>query len=179
MQDLPSQTVPAPLFPERRVLRREADPANISSRMIGDLHGYWLHKHRDGVLPSRAQIDPTDIPHLLPNILLGNIEFDPFRVFYRLAGTRITAFRGEITGRYLDAITWFEPATRRTTQDIYEMIARSRQPTFAEVEIRSISGTPYRIQTGLWPLANRPHGPADMFIALEDYGALERVQLDL
>ncbi|HVJ40023.1 MAG TPA: PAS domain-containing protein [Dongiaceae bacterium] len=160
------------------MLRRAADPQQMGSTPVNDLHRYWLSKHRDDAIPGRAQIDPTEIPHLLPNILLGSIEYHPFRVFYRLVGTRITAFRGALTGQYLDSVSWLEPETRSATQEIYEAVAQSRLPTFAELEVRSVSGTPYRIHTGLWPLAGQAYGPTDMFIAIEDYGDLERIELD-
>lgn len=167
------------LFPERRVIRRELDPANISSTIIHDLHRYWCGKHVDGQLPPRSALDPLEFRHLLPNILLGSIEYDPLRVFYRLVGTRIVEFRGELTGHYLDAIPWFEPETRLSIQNAYELVIQLRRPTFTETEIRSLNGTPHRIYTGLWPLANMPHGPIDMFIATEDYGALERHDLGI
>ena len=166
-------------FPERRVLRRETDPQHIASAIINHLHQYWRSKHIDENPPPRAVIDPLDIRGLLPNILLGAIEYDPFRVFYRLVGTRIVAFRGELTGHYLDAVTWFEPETRASVQRAYELVAETRCPTFSELEVRSVAGAPYRIYTGLWPLANNPGGPIDMFIAAEDYGTLDRRDLDL
>jgi hypothetical protein len=167
------------LFPERRVLRRETDPQSIASGIINDLHHYWRSKHIDGNLPTRAAIDPVDIRALLPNIILGTIEYNPLRVFYRLVGTRIVSFRGELTGHYLDAVTWFEPETRASIQRAYALVAETRQPTFSEVEIRSITGAPYHIYTGLWPLANKPGGPIDMFIATEDYGTLDVRDLEL
>jgi hypothetical protein len=166
-------------FPERRVIRREADPQQLPSTAVNDLHRYWRSKHVDGQLPPRAVIDPLDIRHLLPNILLGSIEYDPLRIFYRLAGTRIVEFRGEMTGHYLDSFPWLEAATRAAIQNAYELMVETRSPTFTETEIRSINGTPHRIYTGLWPLATTPDGPIDMFIAIEDYGSLKLHDLEL
>jgi hypothetical protein len=167
------------LFPERRVIRREAVPGNISSSIINDLHRYWRSKHVGDQLPPRSALDPIEFRHLLPNILLGSIEYDPLRIFYRLAGTRIVEFRGELTGHYLDAVPWFEPETRLSIQKAYELVIQSRLPTFTETEIRSLNGTPHRIYTGLWPLTNIPQGAIDMFIATEDYGSLELHDLEI
>lgn len=162
------------IFPERRLIRRETDPQLLNSPIVSALHRYWLSKHVDGRLPSRSDIDPADIKPLLPNVLLGNIQWDPFRVFYRLVGTRIVEFRGELTGHYLDSVSWLGQETRTATQDAYQMVAQSRRPTFAEIELLSVNDLPHKIVTGLWPLATKHDGPVDMFIAAEDYGDLER-----
>jgi hypothetical protein len=158
------------IFPERKVIRREADPISLPSRIIQSLHAYWHEKRVGGYLPSRSAIDPVDIRHLLPHVILGTIEHNPLRILFRLAGTRIVEFRGEITGHYVDTIPWNEPATRAAVQQVYGMVVETRAPTFAEIEIRNIQDSPHRIFTGLWPLASDPLGPVDTFIAAEDYG---------
>lgn len=56
---------------------------------------YWKSKQTDARPPLRADIDPTDIPTLLPNILLIDVIGDPAYDFrYRLLGTAIVAFDG-------------------------------------------------------------------------------------
>lgn len=64
----------------------------------GDLrsfHEYWKSKQTDDRPPLRSDIDPTDIPKLLPNVLLIDVIGDPAYDFhYRLMGTAIVAFDG-------------------------------------------------------------------------------------
>lgn len=57
-------------------------------------------------MPGRDDIDPGEIRDLLPNIVMADIE-QPFRVRYRLVGTRVADFnRIDFTGRYLDELRW-------------------------------------------------------------------------
>jgi len=56
-------------------------------------------------MPRRADLDPVEIPSLLPHITLVGVEYDPFRLYYRLIGTHITDAVGrDSTGRYFDEV---------------------------------------------------------------------------
>ncbi|MBK8158062.1 MAG: PAS domain-containing protein [Rhodospirillaceae bacterium] len=56
---------------------------------------YWKSKRTDERPPLRAAIDPTEIPALLPNVLLIEVVGDPAYDFhYRLLGTAIVAIDG-------------------------------------------------------------------------------------
>ncbi|WP_162906738.1 PAS domain-containing protein [Algihabitans albus] len=49
---------------------------------------YWLSKRRDDGLPRESEIDPTEIPQLLPDLIVyERIEPDHFRV--RIVGQRV------------------------------------------------------------------------------------------
>lgn len=70
---------------------------------------YWQAKHPprastdSGGLPGRQNIDPLEIPDLLPNIWLLDVQHEPFRLRYRLVGTGIVEARGrDQTGQWLD-----------------------------------------------------------------------------
>ena len=55
----------------------------------------------------RADIQPGEIPRLLPLLSLLDVEVDPRRYRVRLAGTRLYDFYGrEITGVYVDELDW-------------------------------------------------------------------------
>ncbi|MCA3561518.1 MAG: PAS domain-containing protein [Aestuariivirga sp.] len=67
------------------------------------LYDYWLSRAGRGTLPTRADINPADIPRLLPYISLIDIgpSLETSRV--RLAGTRLRdVFDREITGLRID-----------------------------------------------------------------------------
>jgi hypothetical protein len=79
-----------------------ADARNAPLRA---LHAYWASKRTDGRLPGRRDIDPSEIPQLLPALFLVDISAGPPRRFrFRLVGTQIVFLEGEITGKYLDEI---------------------------------------------------------------------------
>ena len=78
----------------------------ITSTRTRGLLAYWQKKCAGRPMPSREDIDPGEIRELLPNIVMVDIE-QPFRVRYRLVGTRVADFnRIDFTGRYLDELRW-------------------------------------------------------------------------
>ena len=84
--------------------RRLPEPlAAADNAPMRRLFRYWSSKRRDGRLPSRRGIDPTEIPALLPWLFLTDVlPGPPARFRFRLVGTRIAAVEGEHRGRYLD-----------------------------------------------------------------------------
>jgi hypothetical protein len=66
-------------------------------------YDYWRAIHPATGLPRRQDFDPTRVPDLLPGIWLLDVQHVPFRLRYRLVGTRIvTAIGREVTGLWLD-----------------------------------------------------------------------------
>ena len=59
------------------------------------MFAYWLSKRAGRRMPSRADIDPADIPpRLLPGITLVDVVADRRRYVYRLVGTMEVEVRG-------------------------------------------------------------------------------------
>ena len=64
---------------------------------------YWQRIRPPGRLPGRQHFDPLDIPDLLPGLWLLDLQREPFRLRYRVVGTRvIDAIGREVTGMWLD-----------------------------------------------------------------------------
>lgn len=64
-----------------------------------DLYGYWRACAQSRPIPSRYDIDPVDIPHLLSGLSLLDTGGELESLRYRLAGTRVREIYGtEITG---------------------------------------------------------------------------------
>jgi hypothetical protein len=71
------------------------EPAPISFHL--DLYRYWVSKRDNRVMPARGDIDPAEIPLLLPYIAIIHKVEGEFR--YRLAGSAIARqFGHELTG---------------------------------------------------------------------------------
>lgn len=67
-------------------------------------HHYWRGKAAGRRMPNRADIDPTEIPKLLPDVMLVE-RLDNGRYRYRLIGTENTSAHGvNATGRFLDEV---------------------------------------------------------------------------
>lgn len=69
---------------------------------ILELAEYWMSIHPGDRLPSRKDLDPIDILSLLPNLVLVDVETDPYRFLARVQGTEVSrAMKMDLTGRYL------------------------------------------------------------------------------
>jgi hypothetical protein len=89
--------------PVRYDPRRYGSIDDVRSERIRWAHDYWSGKRGGDTLPSRTEIDPVEMPRLLPYLML--IEVIDGRIRYRLAGTQVVANAGfDFTGRFLDEL---------------------------------------------------------------------------
>ncbi|HEX2115262.1 MAG TPA: PAS domain-containing protein [Alphaproteobacteria bacterium] len=99
------------------------DTDAIHSKRLRELYAYWRSKAK-GCWPSRADIDPAEIPHLLPYVFLVDVERDPQRFRFRLIGTQICAWSGrDVTGMYVDDPA-YGPRGPEVIRQYAEVIAR-------------------------------------------------------
>lgn len=162
---------------ERKLLRRETDIRTISSPLLHQVHDYWLKKRGSASMPSWSDINPAEIPQLLPHLMVVGVEHNPLRILYRLVGTLVAEFRGDPTGLYLDNVPWNTPETRASVQGSYAIAIATRAPTFVEMVVRTKTGGSRHVFGGIWPLAPGPDSPVDRCIAAEDYGDLRAIDL--
>ncbi len=123
----------------------------VRSPQILDMLSYWESKRAGGRLPRPVDIDPTEIPRLIASIVICDLEINPFRVRYRLAGTRQVHILGnELTGRYVDELNWEEGPF------VHRIFARAREtaaPVFGYYHWKFREGTPGASEFGLFPLS--------------------------
>ena len=124
---------------------------------LRQFYGYWQAKSRDGLLPGRQDIDPVEIPDLLPWMML----VDPvpaegghrFRI--RLVGTGIVARAGrDATGKWYEEL--FQPRDVERFSAIYTRNHDSRQPHHfrSDYDIERLQGREHiRYERLLCPLA--------------------------
>src|SRR3546814_12116428 len=80
-------------------------PAQLPATKLRRLYEYWCSRCQGGALPSRRDIDPLDIPDLLPNLFLLDVIGDAEDFVFRLAGSRVEeAFSMSLRGRSLAEI---------------------------------------------------------------------------
>lgn len=103
---------------------------DIVAEPVRDGHRYWRRLCDGDRLPSRAQIDPTDIPALLPYVVLSDVRRDPLSVSYRLVGTAVAALNGvDFTGYELNQGV-DDPSWRRYWWRAYERVIEEGVPIF-------------------------------------------------
>ena len=79
------------------------DHDQVTSPIVREFSSYWKGKTGGDIAPKRSAIDPLEIRHLLPYLVIVALEPAPFRVRYRLVGTRVVESHGaDFTNRYLD-----------------------------------------------------------------------------
>lgn len=79
------------------------DSGTITDPKLAALWEYWDKKRGSRPMPSRADLDPLEIPRLLPVVYLLDVLHDPVRFRIRLVGTSVREFAGEdFTGQIMD-----------------------------------------------------------------------------
>lgn len=84
------------------------EPSNIKSRIVLAGYEYWLAR-RDAMgvkAPGRGDLDPlTEIPRLVPYMMLKDVRRDPLDFRYRLIGTQLRVHMSQDwTGKWLSEI---------------------------------------------------------------------------
>ena len=91
---------------------------------------YWRGKAAGG-LPRRANIDPAEIPKLLPDLMLVDV-LPSGRYRYRLIGTENSEAHGlNATGRFLDEVLP-GPEYKAHVLALYDECVRARRPLYSE-----------------------------------------------
>ncbi|MGH6893825.1 MAG: PAS domain-containing protein [Dongiaceae bacterium] len=152
--------------------------SEVASRAITGFDAYWHGKMKNGRLPARADIDPAEIKPLLPDIVLLNVEWEPFRCHVRLRGTRAEQFRPKGATKYLDEGTTFDPGRREDYVAEMKFVATNRRPAFARDWMTSRFGSVRDIFAGIWPLASDGEH-VDMLVVIEDFAGLDVADFDL
>jgi hypothetical protein len=98
---------------------------------LAELLRYWRSKRPERLLPARADIDPCEIPRLLPDLVLTDVLADG-SLRFRLVGTAMALFAGrDVTGRRFDEIV-VEAGYRAYIEGLYRQVAETRTPLYTE-----------------------------------------------
>jgi len=103
-------------------------PYDISGdAILSEALAYWRSKRAGRAMPQRRDIDPCDIPRLLPHVQITELVDGGARVRYRLSGTAVTAMYGaELAGRYFDEV--FSGERLKFIEDNYRTMCREKHP---------------------------------------------------
>ena len=160
------------------VYRFDIPLSEVGSAAIAGFDTYWRGKMKAGMLPARADIDPAEIKPLLPDIVLLNVEWEPFRCRVRLRGTRAEQFRPKDTTQYIDEGKTFDPGRREDYLAEMKFVATGHRPAFARDWMTTRFGTVRDIFAGIWPLAADGE-QVNMLVVIEDFAGLSVDDFDL
>jgi hypothetical protein len=81
------------------------DPLHLTAPRLRDAYAYWRGKRNGRLMPTRADIEPTEIPALLPFLMLIDVVAAPLDFRYRLIGTEARSIlRRDYTGQHFSQI---------------------------------------------------------------------------
>jgi hypothetical protein len=131
--------------------------ASLDEPLLAELYSYWQDRRRGCRAPSRADIDPIDIPHLLPHIALTEIvrseDGDTTRIRYRLAGTEVERRVGcALTNRYLDELK--TGPYLDCILGLYDRIMAEMMPLYSENSFHTDHGDTLRAKRLMLPLSD-------------------------
>ena len=107
----------------------EASP--ITDPRLREAYDYWRCKIAGPAIPRRSDIDPTEIPKLLPDVMLVDV-LPQGRYRYRLIGTENALAQGmNATGRYLDEFLP-GPEYKAHVIALYDECVGSRRALYSE-----------------------------------------------
>ncbi len=100
------------------------------SAILAAFVDYWNAKRGEREMPGRQDIDPAEIPQLLPHITLIDVIDGGARFRYRLVGTAVVdGFNRNHTGRHVDELD--VPQFGRDALHIqYRSVLRKRRPIY-------------------------------------------------
>jgi hypothetical protein len=138
---------------------------------IGAFFAYWMSL-AGGAAPERRLLDPAAIVPILPFLLLVEFEDAPFRVRYRLTGTKVDEMTGmNITGRYLDEFIqgrYRDPVI--FIQNCYEKCRTTGEAVIEDYLWPDDVNLLRSVSMGLFPL--KVGGEIRQCVSIEDYASL-------
>lgn len=124
----------------------------VRSAMLSRAYAYWNAKRGDSPMPARADLDPVDIPRLLPNIILMDVTQPDDRLKVRLVGTLVvTMFGSDYTGLFLDEIDFGQVREKILTE--YNGAVTAARPLFSDHPFRKLGGYMFDIERVILPLS--------------------------
>jgi hypothetical protein len=142
----------------------------IPSELLQRMYVYWQSKCGSHAMPARADIDPVDFSWALGNICLLDVETNPLRLRYRLAGTRLTRlYEMDLTGRSVDDIRL--PELRDLVRTHLQEVVETAKPTLYCISIANNGGPQTYVRLAL-PLRGPQGEVAMILMAIDMVGPL-------
>lgn len=150
---------------EQAVIWTRPEPGPDWHPEVRHMFAYWYALRPPSGLPGRQHFDPIDVVPLLPGVWLLDIQKQPFRLRYRLVGTRVTESIGrDVTGMWMDEA---HPDALQVPGyfDRYRAVVETAQPSWRKGRARLYIHQDYSTLENIFlPLA-RDGRAVDMILA--------------
>ncbi|TDQ84269.1 PAS domain-containing protein [Dongia mobilis] len=139
----------------------------LCSAKVRRAYDYWNAKRGTRLMPSRADIDPSEIRDLLPGIILIDVAQDPLRLTYRLVGTDEVEARGyDPTGK--DVREHVFAVTPEEGFRTYRTVVEMRRPIYDQEEVLAPNPRLSEVGSLAMPLSSDGE-TVNMLFAFVDY----------
>jgi hypothetical protein len=125
----------------------------IDHPRLGELYSYWDRKRGGAPAPARADIDPVEVPRLLGNILICEVQDAPRDFIFRLFGTALV----EAVGRDLTGERFSTLFPKSVAPDIvreYKAVAENFVPVISRKDAHWANKSHIRYERLLLPLSD-------------------------
>lgn len=135
---------------------------------IGRLYAHWLGLAAAGI-PDQSDFDPDAVTDLLPYLMILELEDEPFRVRFRLSGSKVDEVTGmSIAGRYLDELAVDQGSAQfEQLHALYADCQRQGRQYIGAIDWPNQHGTTTRVSLGVFPL--KVDGAVRQLLVIEDY----------
>ena len=121
---------------------------------MATLYDYWDRKRQGRRMPARRDLDPADMVHHLPGVMLVDVVADERRFIYRLVGTREVSMRGrDPTGKSVFD-EFFAESAEFSVACYQDLVERATPIIYKNREFTTPDGRFGREHTVLLPLSD-------------------------
>jgi hypothetical protein len=102
---------------------------DLSDPMVLEILNYWYAKRGTRRMPSPDDIDPIDFARHMPYLMMLQVDYEPFRLTYRLIGEQVADTHGEnFRGRSVLDINDRHTKLGSVLFELYKAVAELRRP---------------------------------------------------
>jgi len=152
----------------KSVITTRLELGAIPSELLQRMLTYWQSKCGGHAMPARADIDPLEFAWGLGNVSLLDVEKDPLRFRYRLAGSKLARIMEvDLTGRGIDDIK--QPEFRDLMRKHLQEIVETAKPSLYCISITNGGGPQTYLRLAL-PLRSGDGGVAMILTMIDIIG---------
>jgi hypothetical protein len=138
----------------------------MANDVIAQARSYWERIRGERMMPRRRDLDPVDIPRLLPFVMLVDVLADPLDFRFRLIGSSIQAILARnYAGRRFSELPHMRKGNVIWAE--YEAVVAYHRPTSAIINYVGSDRYVQAVRHCLMPLSNDDRALNMIFAAVE------------